>query len=84
LKIQKSLSLDNEGLGLLGSFVYAGIVIVGFFVGKVFQLYNAKMILLAGYLGMIASLLMFTLQLHYTWLYYLSRLLTGMTQVSNQ
>lgn len=59
--IEESLSLNNEELGVLGSLVYAGIVLVGFFIGKVFVLYNAKLILVAGYIGMVTSLFLFTL-----------------------
>jgi len=63
---------------VLGSLVYAGIVLVGFFIAKLFLLYNVKLILVSGYIGMVASLFLFTITYPYKWPYFLSRFFTGM------
>ena len=61
LQIEKDLHIDNSELGYLGSLVYFGIVVVSLVSGKLFIHFNAKVILIVSYIGMIASLALFTI-----------------------
>jgi len=80
-EIEKSLSIGNGQLGLLGSLVYAGIVTIGLFGGKIFLLYDTKKIIIASYIGMLITLLGFTFKYPSKWPYFLYRYLTGISQV---
>ncbi|CAD8102901.1 unnamed protein product [Paramecium primaurelia] len=79
-QIETSLDLSAEELGYLGSLVYAGISLVGLFGGKLFLHFNAKLIVSISYFGMLGSLLMFPQHYKSSWLFYLSRFLTGCAQ----
>ncbi|CAD8120620.1 unnamed protein product [Paramecium sonneborni] len=79
-QIEASLNLSAEELGYLGSLVYAGISLVGLFGGKLFLHFNAKLIITISYFGMLGSLLMFPQHYKSSWLFYLSRFLTGCAQ----
>ena len=81
LQIKQSLSLDNTELGLLGSLVYAGIVTVALFGGKIFLLVRARYLILGSYIGMLVTLSLFTVQYPkgIKWPYFVFRYLTGVS-----
>lgn len=80
-EIEASLHINDSGLGLLGSLVYAGIVTVALFAGKIFFLVNARWLLIISYVGMLVNLSLFTIPYpnNTTWPYYLFRYLTGVS-----
>lgn len=79
IEIEKTLNIGNGYLGLLGSLVYAGIVTIGLFGGKIFLIYDTKKLIIASYIGMIITLGLFTLQYPWIWPYFLYRYLTGIS-----
>jgi predicted MFS family arabinose efflux permease len=65
---------------MLGSIVYLGIIIMGLYVGRLYQKVNSKLMLLIGLICLGGSLLLFVLSRIY-WLAIASRFLTGVFQV---
>jgi len=80
-EIEASLHIDDSGLGLLGSLVYAGIVTVALFAGKIFFIINARGLLVVSYIGMLINLILFTVPFphHVNWPYFIFRYLTGVS-----
>jgi hypothetical protein len=71
--------IGDSDLGLLGSLVYAGIVTVGLFAGKIFFLIRARNLLILSYLGMLVTLSLFTITYPHKWPYFVFRYLTGVS-----
>lgn len=57
--------MDDEQLGLLGSLVYGGIVMISLFVGHLFLICNAKILIILAISFMSISLLLFTISFEY-------------------
>lgn len=81
LKIEESLDITDEQLGVLGSLVYAGIVVMGIMAGPLFLRYSAKKLIHISLFTMMISLGVFTLKLPDVSCYLITRFLTGVSQV---
>ncbi len=67
-------------MGILGSIVYLGIVLMGIFAGRLYQMINSKLLTLGALIALEVSLLLFILSNSKT-LAYFCRFLTGVCQV---
>jgi MFS transporter, Spinster family, sphingosine-1-phosphate transporter len=79
LKIEESLDISDEELGVLGSLVYAGIVVMGILAGPLFLRVSAKKLIIVSLLMMMLSLLVFTFRLPNVTFYLVVRFLTGVS-----
>jgi predicted MFS family arabinose efflux permease len=79
-EIKEDLNIGDTQLGILGSLVYCGVVIAGFFASKVYILYPSKQILVLAIICLIATLIAFSYAKNIFLLYFI-RLLTGCFQV---
>jgi MFS family permease len=59
-EIKIDLGIKDAELGLLGSFVYFGIIAAGFFAGKLYLKYETKIVVLISILLMVLVLFTFT------------------------
>lgn len=73
-------SIGETELGVLGSIVYLGIIIMGIYVGRLYQKINSKIMWLIGLICLTGTLLLFVLSKIF-WLAVASRFLTGVFQV---
>jgi len=67
-------------LGVLGSIVYVGIVIMGLFAGRLYQHFNSKLLTVIALVCLEGTLLLFVLSEHKI-AAYISRFFTGVFQV---
>lgn len=79
MKIEESLEISDEELGVLGSLVYAGIVVMGIMAGPLFLRYSAKKLIHISLFTMMITLGIFTLKLPNVSCYLVTRFLTGVS-----
>eukprot|EP00347_Sterkiella_histriomuscorum_P017387 403349579 len=79
-EVKRDLHLDNANLGLLGSLVYAGLVLGSLFAMPVFNYCNTKFVLIVCLLLNSIALIMFTVTNEY-YVLVLSRICVGFFQV---
>lgn len=72
--------MNGAELGFLGSVVYLGIVLMGLFVGRLYQHFNSKWLTLIALIALEVCLLLFVISSHKVTAY-ISRFLTGSCQV---
>lgn len=73
-------NIGEPELGVLGSIVYLGIIIMGIYVGRLYQKINSKVMLLIGLISLTGTLFLFVLSQIF-WLAVASRFMTGVFQV---
>ncbi|XP_051912704.1 sphingosine-1-phosphate transporter SPNS2-like [Hippocampus zosterae] len=80
VSLRKTFDIGEQELGMLGSAVFLGIVVMGVFAGRAYQLVTSKWVLLGGLLLMQASLVLFVATDIFA-LAMLARFLAGVFQV---
>lgn len=79
-QVMKEYDIGETQLGVLGSIVYLGIIIMGIYVGRLYQKVNSKVMCLIGLICLTGSLFLFVMSRIF-WLAVASRFMTGVFQV---
>ena len=79
IEMEKTMQFDDEVMGLMGSLVYVGIVLMSILSGHLIVRFGAKNILLVFTFLIISNLVLFSVQIPpgYYWIYLVLRFLIG-------
>lgn len=79
-EMKTQFNMNETELGILGSIVYLGIVLMGLFAGRLYQHFNSKVLTVVALVALEVTLLLFVMSDHIITAY-ISRFFTGVCQV---
>lgn len=79
-EMKEQFDMDETELGIMGSIVYLGIVLMGLFAGRLYQHFNSKLLTLGALVFLEFTLILFVFSDHKVTAY-ISRFFTGVCQV---